>query len=179
MGSPWVNLKLFVFLTMFIVTCGIIYSFYALPLMISVSIKRLPHGQNLPLPTRATVHSAGIDLSAAIEAPYDLKSMERALIPTGFAYAFPSGYEGQIRPRSGLALKHGITVLNTPGTIDADYRGEVKVILINLGAEPFVIEPGMRIAQMIIAPVSPTLISEVSELPQSQRDAFGFGSSGY
>lgn len=147
--------------------------------MISVSLKRLPHAHNLNLPARATAHSAGLDLSAALEHSVTLKPMERVLIPTGFAYGLPNGYEGQVRPRSGLALKHGITVLNTPGTIDADYRGEVKVILINLGQDDFVIEPGMRIAQMVIAPVTATLLSEDIVLAESERDAFGFGSSGY
>ena len=147
--------------------------------MISIALKRLPHARDLPMPTRATAHSSGMDLSAALDVNQVIQPGARALIPTGFAYAIPAGYEGQVRPRSGLALKHGITVLNTPGTIDADYRGEVKVIVINLGEEPFVIEPGMRIAQMVIASVCAPSIQEVDDLDESSRAASGFGSSGY
>ncbi len=143
-----------------------------------ISLKRLPHATDLDVPFYATEKSAGMDLSAAIHEPVVLAPGERALIPTGFAYAFPEGYEGQIRPRSGLALKNGLTVLNTPGTIDADYRGEVKVILVNLGTETFTVERGMRIAQFIIAPVQQAVLEEVVNLPESTRDAFGFGSTG-
>lgn len=146
--------------------------------MTNVAIKRLKHAATLDLPFYGTALSAGLDLSAAIDALMILKPFERALVPTGFAYAIPEGFEGQVRPRSGLALKHGITVLNTPGTIDADYRGEVKVILINLGTEDFTITPGMRIAQMVIAPVKQVTLVEMQVLEDSTRDAFGFGSTG-
>lgn len=141
-------------------------------------IQILPHGQGLALPAYATIHSAGLDLSAAIAEPMTLKPMERALIPCGFAMALPVGYEAQVRPRSGLAAKNGITVLNTPGTIDADYRGEVKVILINLSAEPFTIERGMRIAQMVIAPVAQSSFAVVETLDETARGSGGFGSTG-
>ncbi len=144
----------------------------------NILVQRLPHGDGLDHPFYATESSAGLDLSAAICASVLLWPGKRVLIPTGFAYALPEGYEGQIRPRSGLALSHGITVLNTPGTIDADYRGEVKVILINHGTEPFTIERGMRIAQFVIAPVKQVILKEVSDLPQSARDSFGLGSTG-
>ncbi|MBX9977624.1 MAG: dUTP diphosphatase [Alphaproteobacteria bacterium] len=144
----------------------------------NVLIQRLPHALGLDHPFYGTELSAGLDISAAIDGSIILAPGQRTLVPTGFAYALPEGFEGQIRPRSGLALKHGITVLNTPGTVDADYRGEVKVILINLGQEPFVIERGMRIAQLIIAPVRQVVLEEVSELPDSARDSFGFGSTG-
>ena len=143
-----------------------------------IFIQRLPHAHDLPMPQYGTDLSAGFDLSAAIDAPIILHPMERALIPTGFSYALHPHTEGQIRPRSGLALKHGITVLNTPGTIDADYRGEVKIILINLGQDPFYIERGMRIAQMIIAPYTKVSFNLCENLPESARDAFGFGSTG-
>lgn len=143
-----------------------------------ILIQRLPHAHDLPLPSYGTDLSAGFDLSAAIDAPLTLHPMERTLIPTGFSYAFEEKMEGQIRPRSGLALKNGITVLNTPGTIDADYRGEVKVILINLGQDPFVVERGMRIAQMVIAPLTKVDFHLCETLPQSTRNQFGFGSTG-
>jgi len=145
-----------------------------------IMIQRLPHAENIPLPTYATQGSAGMDVAAAIDTPITLNPMERTLVPSGFSMAIPEGYEIQIRPRSGLALKHGITVLNTPGTIDSDYRGEVKVLLINLGAEDFVIEPGMRIAQLIIANVTQTTLEEVETLEDSQtnRSPAGFGSTG-
>ena len=122
---------------------------------VEVRIMRLPHGADLPLPQYHSALAAGFDLPAAIpaDAPVELAPGARALIPCGFAMALPPGHEGQIRPRSGLAFRHGVTVLNSPGTVDADYRGEVQVILINLGAEPFVVTRGMRIAQLIIAPV--------------------------
>ena len=146
--------------------------------MTQVAVKRLDHAENMDLPFYGTAMSAGLDLSAAVDVPVILKPFERTLIPTGFSYSIPEGFEGQIRPRSGLALKYGITVLNTPGTIDADYRGEVKVILINMGQEDFTIERGMRIAQMVIAPVQQVKLVEMHLLPESERDAFGFGSTG-
>ena len=145
---------------------------------VTVSITRLPHGKDLPLPAYATEQSAGMDLQAAIDAPITLAPGERKLIPTGLAIALPDGYEAQIRPRSGLALKHGIGLVNSPGTIDADYRGEIGIIMVNYGQEPFVIERGMRIAQMVIAAYSRATFSEVIELPNSARGAGGFGSTG-
>ncbi len=146
--------------------------------MIVVKVKRLPHGEGIELPSYATEHSAGLDLRAAVEEPVVLKPMERAIIPTGFVFEIPEGYEGQVRPRSGLALKKGVTVLNSPGTVDADYRGEVKVILINLGQEEVVINRGERIAQMVIAPVSKVRLVEVEEVSQTFRGEGGFGSTG-
>jgi len=143
-----------------------------------VAIRRLAHGAHLPLPAYATEGSAGLDLAAAIAAPLRLEPGARALVATGIAIALPAGYEAQIRPRSGLALTQGITVLNSPGTIDADYRGEIQVLLINLGRAPFAIEPGMRIAQLVIAPVSQARWREVADLPPSERGAGGFGSTG-
>lgn len=143
-----------------------------------VSITRLPHGKDLALPAYATTHSAGMDLFAAITTPITLAPGERRLIPTGIAIALPDGFEAQVRPRSGLALKHGISIVNAPGTVDADYRGEIGVVLINLGQEPFVIERGMRIAQMVIAPYTRAAWSEVLELPTSERGEGGFGSTG-
>jgi len=149
--------------------------------MITVSLLRLPHGIDLPLPSYATSQSAGMDLIAALEQPIPLKPFERKLIPTGISIALPKGYEAQIRPRSGLALKHGITVLNTPGTIDADYRGEIQIILINLGEETFLIERGLRIAQIILSPVSTLQWREVEQhydLEHNERIG-GFGSTGF
>jgi dUTP pyrophosphatase len=143
-----------------------------------VAIRRLPHGADLPLPAYATDGSAGLDLAAAIAAPLPLEPGKRRLVPTGFAIALPTGYEAQVRPRSGLALRHGVTVLNSPGTIDADYRGEIQVLLINLGTDAFVIEPGTRIAQMVIASVAQARWHEVAELPASERGDGGFGSTG-
>lgn len=143
-----------------------------------VRVTILPHGAGLALPSYATVGSAGCDLVAAIEAPVTLQPGARALVPTGFAMALPPGWEAQIRPRSGLALKHGLTCLNSPGTIDADYRGEVGVILANLGAEPFLVERGMRIAQMVIAPVYQARFERVDALDETARGAGGFGSTG-
>lgn len=145
---------------------------------ITVLFQRLDHAQDTPEPCYATRLSAGMDLSAAIAAPLVLNPGQRELVPSGFAIAIPEGYEAQVRPRSGLALKHGITVLNAPGTIDADYRGEVKVILHNAGTEPFTLEPHMRFAQLVVAPVSRARISFVAELPESERDINGFGSTG-
>ncbi len=146
--------------------------------MVRVRVKRLPHGEGIELPSYATEHSAGLDLRSANEEPVVLKPMERALIPTGFIFEIPEGYEGQVRPRSGLAIRKGITVLNSPGTIDSDYRGEVKVILINLGQEEVVIERGERIAQLIIAPVSRVELIEVEEVSATARGDGGFGSTG-
>ena len=145
---------------------------------IRVAIKALPHASGLDLPAYATAHAAGMDLCAAVANDVVLAPGSRALIPTGLAIALPEGYEAQVRPRSGLALKHGITVLNSPGTIDADYRGEVQVILANLGIEPFTITRGMRIAQMVVASYARAEWDEVSELPESERGAGGFGSTG-
>jgi dUTP diphosphatase len=147
---------------------------------VQVSIQRLAHGASLPLPGYETAHSAGMDLTAAIEdgAAIELKPGERALIPTGFAIALPEGYEAQVRPRSGLAYKNGVTVLNTPGTIDADYRGEVKVILANFGSETFRVTRGMRIAQMVVAPVTRVAWQMTESLTETARGAGGFGSTG-
>lgn len=145
---------------------------------VRVDVKRLPHGNDLPLPAYATAQSAGLDLMAAVDADVTLAPGERALVPTGLAIALPPGYEAQVRPRSGLALKNGVTVLNSPGTVDADYRGEVGVILGNLGAEPFTVSRGMRIAQMVVAPVTQLAWNEVDDLSESERGAGGFGSTG-
>ena len=145
---------------------------------ITVKVTRLAHGADLPLPHYATAESAGLDLVAAVADAFRLAPGERALIPTGFAMALPPGYEAQIRPRSGLALKHGVTTLNTPGTIDADYRGEVGVILINHGQEVFTIKRGDRIAQMVVAPVTRLQWSEQAGLDRTERGAGGFGSTG-
>ena len=145
-----------------------------------IEVKRLPHGEGLPLPKYETEQSAGMDLYAALAEgeSVTLGALERAMIPTGLAMALPSGFEVQVRPRSGLAAKNGVTVLNTPGTVDADYRGEVKVILVNLSNEPFTIERGMRVAQMIVAPVTQGTWAEVPELNETARGAGGFGSTG-
>jgi dUTP pyrophosphatase len=145
---------------------------------LAVPVRRLPHGADLPLPAYATASSAGIDLLAAVEATVVLEPAARAMIPTGIAIALPEGHEAQVRPRSGLAARHGVTVLNSPGTIDADYRGEVAVILVNLGDAPFRIERGMRVAQMIVAPVDTINWQEVESLPETGRAAGGFGSTG-
>jgi dUTP pyrophosphatase len=134
--------------------------------------------QDLPMPSYATEGSAGLDLLAAVESDFELKPGARTLVPTGIAIALPPGYEAQVRPRSGLAVNHGITVLNAPGTIDSDYRGEVKVPIINLGEIAFRISRGMKIAQMIIARHETAALVEVEELPASQRGAGGFGSTG-
>jgi dUTP pyrophosphatase len=143
---------------------------------IAIRLKRLPNGEGLPLPTYATAHAAGLDVVSAED--LTLASGARHAVATGFAIAIPDGYEVQIRPRSGLALKHGITCLNTPGTIDADYRGEVKVILANLGSEPFVIARGDRIAQLVPAPVQRASFEEVDALDDTARGSGGFGSTG-
>jgi dUTP pyrophosphatase len=144
--------------------------------MISIQLQRLPHGKNLPLPRYGTEGAAGLDVVAAED--LTLQPGQRHAVATGFAIAIPEGFEVQVRPRSGLALKHGITCLNTPGTIDHDYRGEVKVILANLGAEPFEVRRGERIAQLVPAPVLKAEFSEVAELGETARGAGGFGSTG-
>ena len=146
--------------------------------MVSVTVKRLPHNADLPLPAYESAAAAGMDLPAAVEQELTLAPGERALVPTGLAIALPDGYEAQVRPRSGLAAQKGITVLNTPGTVDADYRGEIKVILANLGNEDFTIERGMRIAQMVIAPVVQAVLQEAESLPETARGEGGFGSTG-
>lgn len=145
---------------------------------VPVAITRLAHGKDLPLPAPASEHAAGLDLCAAVSEDVVLEPGERALIPTGFAIALPLGFEAQVRPRSGLALKHGITLPNAPGTIDADYRGEVRVILANQGAENFIVTRGMRIAQMVVAAVSSVRWQEVDDLAPSNRGDGGFGSTG-
>ncbi|NCP15027.1 MAG: dUTP diphosphatase [Sphingomonadales bacterium] len=143
---------------------------------ISVQVKRLPHGAGLPLPAYATAGAAGMDVVSAEDVT--IAPGARHAVTTGLAMAIPEGYEIQVRPRSGLALKHGITVPNTPGTIDSDFRGELKVILINLGAEPFVVQRGDRVAQMVLAPVVHAAWDEVAELDETERGAGGFGSTG-
>ena len=145
---------------------------------VAVAVRRLAHNQDLPLPGYETEQSAGMDLPAAITDDVVLAPGERALIPTGLQIALPAGFEAQIRPRSGLAVRDGITVLNTPGTIDADYRGEVKVVLANLGEAPFTVTRGMRIAQMVVQPVVHAELTETTELPESGRGEGGFGSTG-
>ena len=144
----------------------------------SLQIVRLPHNQDLPLPKYETSGSAGLDLPAAIEEDFVLGSLERIAIPTGLKMAIPYGYEGQVRPRSGLAFRHGIGVTNAPGTIDSDYRGELKVLLINFGKEPVRITRGMRIAQLVISPVKQVDILEVKDLDATERGSGGFGSTG-
>ena len=143
-----------------------------------VAIRRLPHAEGLDLPSYATAGAAGLDLAAAIAGDVILSPGQRLLVPTGFAIALPAGFEAQIRPRSGLAVRHGITVLNSPGTVDADYRGEVQVLLIHLGQEPFTLQRGMRIAQMVVAPVARVAWQDVPDLDPSDRGAGGFGSTG-
>ena len=139
---------------------------------------RIVNKSNYPLPEYKTPDSAGVDLYANLDLPFTLEPLKRALIPTGIYIGLPKGHEAQIRPRSGLAAKHGITVLNTPGTVDADYRGEIKVILVNLSDEPYVINPGERIAQMVIAKYEKVEFDEVNELDETERGAGGFGSTG-
>ena len=147
---------------------------------ITAQLMQLPHGQDLPLPSYETSEAAGMDLRAAVpeDAPLTLKPGARELVPTGVAMAIPPGFEAQIRPRSGLALKHGLSLVNAPGTIDSDYRGEIKIILINQGDEDFKILRGMRIAQMVIAPVLQIAIEPVTSLDDTARGAGGFGSTG-
>lgn len=148
--------------------------------MTTLRIQRLPHSEGLALPAYETTGSAGMDLRAAVaeDAPVTLEPGARALVPTGLKIALEPGFEAQVRPRSGLALKHGVTCLNTPGTIDSDYRGEVGVILVNMGQEPFVIRRGERIAQMVIARHEQAAIAEVESLDETARGAGGFGSTG-
>ena len=141
-------------------------------------IKRLEHAADLPLPSYETEGSAGLDLRAAIQEDIVLQSLERVAVPTGLSVAIPSGYEGQVRPRSGLAFRYGLSVTNAPGTIDSDYRGELKILLINLGLETVTITRGMRCAQLVIAPVSQVQIREVSSLEETKRGTGGFGSTG-
>ena len=146
----------------------------------TVKVVMLPHGAGLPLPAYATAGAAGCDLHAAVpaDAPLVLAPGARALVPTGLALALPPGFEAQVRPRSGLAWRHGVTVLNTPGTVDADYRGEVGVLLVNLGGEPFTVERGARIAQMVVAPVTLARFEVADDLDATVRAAGGFGSTG-
>jgi len=146
----------------------------------TISIRRLPNNPDLPLPAYETPGAAGMDLRAAVadDEPLVLRPGARGAAPTGLAFALPAGFEGQVRPRSGLAARHGVTVLNTPGTVDSDYRGEVKVILINLGEEDFTIRRGDRIAQLVIAPVVQARWAEVEDLDETARGAGGFGSTG-
>ena len=145
---------------------------------IPISVRRLPHAQGLPLPAYATAGAAGMDLLAAVDAPVVIRPGERCLIPTGLMIALPLGYELQIRPRSGLALRHGMTLPNSPGTIDEDYRGEIQVILLNMGHETFTVERGSRIAQAVLSPVSRARWEEVAELDETAREGGGFGSTG-
>jgi dUTP pyrophosphatase len=147
---------------------------------VRVAVLRLPHGEGLPLPEAQTPGAAGLDLQAAISATEQItiNFCERALVPTGLALQLPPGFEAQVRPRSGLAMKHGVTVLNAPGTIDQDYRGEVKVLLVNLGQAPFTITRGMHIAQLVVAPVVRVSLVEVESLEGSERGQGGFGSTG-
>jgi len=147
---------------------------------ITIRVKRLPHGEGLPLPSYQSKHAAGLDLVAGLSErePLELLPSARALIPTGFALELPAGYEAQIRPRSGLALKYGVTLLNSPGTVDCDYRGELMVLLINHGSEPFIVRRGDRIAQLVIAPVAQVEIVAVEALGATTRGQGGFGSTG-
>ena len=147
---------------------------------IRVELTRLPHGEGLALPAYQTAHAAGLDLPAAVPEDHSLTLLpgRSALVPTGLMIALPEGYEAQVRPRSGLAARHGVTVLNAPGTVDADYRGEISVLLINHGAEPFTIKRGERIAQMVIAPVARAVLVAVSELSSTARGSGGYGSTG-
>jgi dUTP pyrophosphatase len=147
---------------------------------IQISMMRLPHAAGLPLPAYQSELAAGLDLIAAVptDAPMVIAPGERAAVPTGIAFALPQGLEGQIRPRSGLALRHGVTVLNSPGTIDADYRGEVHVILVNFGRDSFTVERGVRIAQLVFAAMMQAVICEVASLDETARGVGGFGSTG-
>lgn len=147
---------------------------------VDLHVLRLPHAQNLPLPAYQSEHAAGLDLLAAVSSagPVTVAPSGRALVPTGLAIALPAGYEAQVRPRSGLAARHGLTVLNSPGTIDADYRGEIQVLLVNLGSESVTITRGMRIAQLVVAPVVRAHIVEAASLDKTSRGSGGFGSTG-
>lgn len=149
------------------------------PETLNIGVERLPHAKGLRLPQRATAGAAGLDLLAAVETSVDLQAGARLAVPTGLILAIPDGFEGQVRPRSGLALKHGVTVANAPGTIDSDYRGELKVLLINLGSETFRIERGMRIAQLVLAPVYGAVFVRASlQDDPTERGGGGFGSTG-
>ena len=145
---------------------------------VALRLVRLPHAEGLPVPEQASPGSAGLDLRAAVAESLTLDPGDRALVPTGLALELPEGWEGQVRPRSGLAIRHGVSLLNSPGTIDSDYRGEVKVILANLGGEPITIRRGDRIAQLVVARVSRIVVEEVSDLEPSGRGEGGFGSTG-
>lgn len=148
------------------------------PQPLTILIQRMPGSQDLPIPDYATPGSAGVDLLAAVESDTVLQPGERTLVPTGIRLAIPEGYEGQVRPRSGLALRHGISMVNTPGTIDSDYRGEVRIILINHGQEPFTIRKGDRIAQLVITPIARAVFLESDSLPETVRSDGGFGHTG-
>lgn len=147
---------------------------------VEIGIARLPHGAGLPLPAYQSALAAGLDLHAAVaaDAPVVIAPGRWAAIPTGISLALPAGTEGQVRPRSGLAARHGVTVLNAPGTVDADYRGEIQVLLINFGPEPFIVERGARVAQLVVAPVTPVRLAEHPDLAATARGAAGFGSTG-
>jgi len=144
----------------------------------TVRIRRLPHAGDLPLPEPATHGSAGVDLRAAVAREIVLAPGDRAIVPTGFSIEIPSGWEGQVRPRSGLAAQFGLTLLNSPGTIDSDYRGEIRVLLVHLGSEPFTVRRGERIAQLVVAPAPRVLFVEAEDLPATERGEGGFGSTG-
>ena len=146
--------------------------------MLNVRVRRAAHAADLPLPRRASAGSAGWDLCAALAAPRELAPDERAAIPTGLHLAIPAGFEGQVRPRSGLAVRHGVTVVNAPGTVDSDYRGEVHVLLVNLGTEPYILHRGDRIAQLVFARVEPAQLTETTDLDDTPRGDGGFGSTG-
>ena len=145
---------------------------------VEVRVRRLPEARDLPLPRRATAHAAGFDLRARVDAPLELAPGARALVPTGVAVELPEGYEGQVRPRSGLALRHGLTLLNSPGTVDSDYRGEIGAVMINLGSEPVTIERGDRVAQLVVQRVPAVDLREVPALAPSERGCAGFGYTG-
>jgi dUTP pyrophosphatase len=149
-----------------------------MPESVEILVTRLPHAEGLPLPSYATAGAAGMDLLAAVTAPLVIPPGGRVLVPTGLRIALPAGHELQVRPRSGLALKNGITLPNSPGTVDEDYRGELQVIVMNAGTEPFTVERGMRIAQAVVAPVLRARFTEVAVLPETARGAGGFGSTG-
>ncbi len=149
-----------------------------MPAPLPVGVRRLAHGADLPLPRKATAGAAGFDLCAAVQETLLLAPGERAAVPTGFAFEIPAGWEGQVRPRSGLARRYGVTLVNSPGTVDSDYRGEVMALLINLGQEPCPIERGDRIAQIVFAPVAEAELRELEELSSTERGAGGFGSTG-
>ena len=150
-----------------------------MPRPITVKVMRVALGEGLPLPTRMTAEAAGFDLPAAVAVPLVLRPGDIRVVPCGFAMALPPGYEAQIRPRSGLASRHGVTLVNSPGTIDSDYRGEVQVPLINLGRQDFTVERGMRVAQMLVLPVPPVEMLEVTELDATERGTGGFGHTGH